>query len=116
MKMVYGILTQRIQPPGFVRSRSKPALYVLADGDVFVLHFIAEGNVFCAPCLRFRGIALRVIEVELHPATIDTQGKYAVGLQASGKNVEHGVRVQKIIQCLAAPIEIIAAFQWTELE
>jgi hypothetical protein len=88
----------------------------LADRYVFILNFIAELDIFRAPRLRFGTIVRCVIEIELHSATIYSPRQHAVGLQAAGQDIEHRVRIEEVVERLAAAVKIIAAFQWTELE
>src|SRR5690348_15865675 len=62
VEMVDGVLAQRIEPAAFVGARGEPALHVLAGGHVFVLHFVAEGDVALAAGARFVAGVGSVIE------------------------------------------------------
>src|SRR5690606_19857788 len=65
VEMVHAALAQRVQPARDVGARRQPALHVLADAEVFVLHFVAEAEVGLAPRTRFARIVGRVVEIEL---------------------------------------------------
>ena len=60
-------------------------------------------------------LACGIEEIEFDPAAVVRQRQHAVGLQAAGQDVEHGVRIQEVIQRVAGAVQVIAAFQRTEL-
>src|SRR5688500_14567999 len=71
VEVVDRVFAQRIQAARHVRARRETALDVLADGEVFELDLVAEGEVRFASRAARLAVVDGVVEVELHAAAID---------------------------------------------